>query len=95
MEIPIGNLGIVKKINPDEHFTACTHSACERGQTLILSALEAARGEAELSPDMKRNSDGSVEFLNEGKRRRVYPNGTLKSKRTTDWIDMGKISESA
>jgi len=92
-ELPVGTTGIISSMKGEEHFLACTHSSCERGQHLISSALQMARGELEVHPDMKKNKDGSIEFINEGKRRRVYPDGTLRSKRGTKWINMGEILE--
>ena len=76
----------------NEHYFDCAHAFCDSGIQFTRGALKQARGQLHVDKGVKKNADGSIEFLNQGKRRRVYPDGTVMLRRGRKWIELGKIT---
>jgi len=91
--IDLGPFSLPQKLTGkgDEHYFDCAHAFCDSGIQFTRGALKQARGQLPLDHGVKKNSDGSIEFLNQGKRRKVYPDGTVMLRRGRKWIELGKI----
>jgi len=90
MEIPlIGQIS--RKVKPTGEDFECTRSTRTSGVRTIKWAWDVARGRTSATDWMKVRKDGAVEVLNEGKRRRVYPDGTVLALINRRWENIGKI----
>jgi hypothetical protein len=93
MEIPlIGQIS--RRVKPDGEDYECARSTCASGVRMTRWAWNAARKIDPVEEWMRVKGDGAVEFLNEGKRRRVYPDGTVMVLVKREWQEIGKITPS-
>lgn len=90
--IELPGIGQVRKrIGPRGAALKCARLICPDGEKVTRHAWGVLKGRAEPTKNMILHKDGSVEFVNEHKRRRIYPDRTLKVK-IGDWEELGKIS---